>query len=476
MSTAGIGHSALSLAAAIRAKRLSPVEAVQLSLERMDRLNPKIGAVCWRNDEKTLLEAKAKERAVMQGDDLPPFHGVPILVKDLTETLGQPWRSASRATKREPKYDAPVVARMRQAGFVFVGRSTSPEFGTLPVTESALYGVTRNPWNLDHTPGGSSGGAAAAVASGMVPIAHASDGGGSIRIPAACTGLVGLKPSRGRIPRGPLVTDVLHGFSQDGCVAKTTADVASFLDSSVYLASGAWHTAPLPDRPYRLAITEKLPRLRIGWTLDSAVPAQADDEPQRALALAVATLAKLGHQVFPVTLPVWKENPKQVGDDFITMWSSGMAYIQPLEWELAEPHNRALFQLAKSLSIADYIAALTRLQVFATRTLAHFGSDFDVLLTPSMAMEPPRLGWLGQEHSQDPIALLWRCTAMVPYNGWCNVSGQPAISLPVHIAKSGLPIGVQCVAAPWREDLLLQLSQELENTLNWQERQAPLSG
>jgi amidase len=463
--------SALALARAIRNRDLSPVEAVESCLARLDAHDGDLNSIIWRRDEAVLAEARAAEAAVMRGDALPPFHGVPIPIKDLTEVAGQPWMSGSRATlDRVGRFDAPVVGRMREAGFLFIGRSNSPEFGTLPVTENAAFGATRNPWNKAHTPGGSSGGAAAAVAAGLVPIAHASDGGGSIRIPAACTGLVGLKPSRGRIPRGPIVSDVLHGFSQDGCLATNVADAAAYLDAVAHNLPNAWHNAPLPAKPFVKSLVEKAPKLRIGFTTQGPVPAAPAPHIVQAMEKTAALLESFGHSVFPAMPEPWKENPRQVGDDFITMWASGMVYADPIDWSRAEPHNRKLLDRSRLLSTYDYVKALVRLHIFASRVLMSWGKDFDLLLTPTLAIDPPKIGWLGIDEAVDPVALLWRCTDMVPYSGWCNVSGQPAISLPVATSPSGLPVGVHLAAAPWREDLLLQVAAQLEGALGWQKK------
>ena len=460
--------SAISLAHAIRNKQISPVEVVKSTLNRLNQIDGLINSIIWRRDEAVLADAKRAEQAVMRGDDLPVFHGVPIPIKDLTEAVDQPWTSGSRACLgRKSITDALIVKKMREAGFLFIGRSNSPEFGTLPTTENLAFGATRNPWNTEHTPGGSSGGAAAAVSAELVTIAHASDGGGSIRIPAACTGLVGLKPSRGRIPRGPLVSDVLHGFPQDGCITRNITDTAFFLDAVSHNAPGSWHNAPLPMRPFAKALHEQRPRLRIGFTAEGPVPARPALHIVEALTKTAQLLASLGHDVYPMTPAVWHEDPQTVGDDFITLWTSGIVYAHGIDTFLLEPHNQKLLERSQQLSTHAYIKALVRLQIFSARCLECWERDFDLLLTPSLAMDPPKIGWLTSNETTDPVSFLWQATEMVPYNSWCNVSGQPAISLPVGFAPSGLPIGVQLVAAPWREDILLQIGLELEKALDW---------
>jgi amidase len=254
--------SALSVAAAIRTKQVSPLEVLDACLARVDEVNGKVNAVIWRNDDQARAAAKQAGEAVARGDQLAPFHGVPIPIKDLTPVEGWPTtygsHGAPAGTSRESEL---VVLALERAGFLLTGRTNTPEFGPITVAENLRYGITRNPWNLEHTPGGSSGGAGAAVASGMFPIAHANDGGGSIRIPSSCCGLVGLKPSRGRVPT--LVTS-WEGAAVEGVITRTVADAAAVLD----VVSGpdplCWYNAPVPQRPFAAEVGVAPGRLRIG--------------------------------------------------------------------------------------------------------------------------------------------------------------------------------------------------------------------
>ncbi len=463
-----IDGSALAIAAAIKARKISPVEVARHFLEQVDRLNPEINAFVWRRDEALLEEAKAAEEAVMRGDELPLFHGVPIPLKDLAEAVGHQVTHGSRAAKNKVgRIDTAAVALLRKAGFIFMGRTNSPEFGTLPVTENILHGATRNPHDVTRTPGGSSGGAAAAVAAGMAPIAHASDGGGSIRIPASCCGLVGLKPSRGRIAKGPLVSEVMHGFTTDGCVSRGVADTAAVLDALTTYDPAAWMTLPTPNQSYLSCLNEKLPRLRIGFSVEGPYTGVSLDQSCIDAVTRTATiLSELGHDVRPVKVD-WPQVDKPLSRDFISVWCTGAAYQQVQDWSEVEPLNQALKEMCHSQSSYDYIQAVLRLQVFARKILATWGENFDLLLSPTLAIEPPPIGWLYASGLKDVEDLLWRCTEMVPFTGWCNVTGQPAISLPTYTAPSGLPIGVQIVAAPAREDLLLMLGAELEEVCGW---------
>jgi amidase len=250
--------SALDLARSIREKELSPLEIVDFYLARIDALNPQLNAVTWRRDDALRAEAKAAEAALMRGEARGPFFGVPIAIKDLTFVEGWPITFGSRSAEHNvTSFTATVVQRYIEAGFLLECRTNSPEFGIMPVAENRLWGATRNPWDLARTPGGSSGGSAAAVAAGMAPIAHANDGGGSIRIPAACCGLVGLKPSRGRVSSGPLVSDVMHGGAVEGCVSHTVADTAAVLDVLSAPDPSAWYNAPAPERPFAQEVGAK---------------------------------------------------------------------------------------------------------------------------------------------------------------------------------------------------------------------------
>ena len=254
--------SALTTAAAIRSKEVSPLEVLDACLARVDEVDDRVNAVIWRDDEQARAAAKRAGDAVTAGDDLPPFHGVPIPIKDLTPVEGWPATYGSNGAPSGPAVESElVVKRLEHAGFLLAGRTNTPEFGPITVTENVRYGATRNPWDLDRSPGGSSGGAGAAVAAGMFPIAHGNDGGGSIRIPASCCGLVGLKPSRGRVPT--LVTG-WEGAAVEGVLTRTVADAATVLDALVGIDPLCWYNAPLPARPYAQELTEAPGRLRIG--------------------------------------------------------------------------------------------------------------------------------------------------------------------------------------------------------------------
>jgi len=459
--------SALDLANAIKRKDLSPVEAVQACLAVVDRKNPTLNAIIWRRDEELLREARAAEAALMRGEATGAFFGVPLPIKDLTEVRGERVTHGSRITRDKiGRYDATVIQLLRQAGFLFMGRTNAPEFGTMPVTENELYGATRNPWNPAHTPGGSSGGAAAAVASGMAWIAHASDGGGSIRIPAACTGLVGLKPSRGRVPKGPFLSEVLHGFTTDGCVSTTIADTAAFLDAISDCDPNAWYGVPKPATSFLAASARQPRRLKIGFTTQGPLTTTPSASVVDAVTKTATLLATLGHEVYEATVD-WSLESEQLARDFLAVWCTSTAYYNFSDWSELEPLNQSLREMAARQSSAAYTQAVVRLQMFSRRVVNHWGRDFDLLLTPTIACEPPPIGWLMADAPGDVEHFSRQCQSFVPYLGWCNITGQPAISLPTAVAASGLPVGAQLVGPPYGEDLLLMVGRELEEALDW---------
>jgi amidase len=462
--------SASALAAAIKRKAVSPVEAARFYLKRADERNPALNALIYRRDEQLLAEAAQAEAALMQKStgDLPPFFGVPIPIKDLSETKGEPTTMGSYAHRAKVgRYDSTAVDSLRRAGFLFMGRTNSPEFGTLPVTENKLYGATRNPWNTAKTPGGSSGGAGAVVAAGIAPVAHASDGGGSIRIPASCCGLVGLKASRARIPKGPYLSEIMHGFSTDGCVSTGIDDTAAILDALAQLDPSGWYGVPKPAVSFLEQSRGKPEKLRIAVATQGPMSYPTAPACVEAVDRAATMLRSFGHEVFPGT-PDWAGSGEQLAADFITVWSSATAYQELSDFSETEPVNRGLRALAEKLSAVDYIKAVSRLQLFSRKVVQSFGQSFDLLLTPTMAMEPPDIGWIFATNTEDPVALLNRSAEMVPLTGWTNVTGQPSISLPTYIAPSGLPVGIQLTAPPLREDMLLRIGRQLEQACAWQ--------
>jgi amidase len=444
---------------------VSSLELVQLYLDRIEDLDPKLNAFVTVRAEQALAEARRADEQKAES----PFHGVPIAVKDLTATAGIRTTYSCRAfADYVPDFDTAVVRRIREAGFVIIGKTNTPEFGTTAFTESELNGVTRNPWNPELTPGGSSGGAAAALAAGLVPLAHGSDGGGSIRIPSSCCGLFGLKPSRGRVSAAPFSS--LEGLSTAAPLARYVADAAALLDVvSGYEPGDPWW-APPPTRPFAEEVRADPGRLRIAVTSTPplAVPVHADCTA--ALRSAAGHLEDLGHDVEDDASPPWGE--PGLLDDFITVWQVGPT-LYSVDPELLTPLNRELADSARATSAADYASAVVRLQSAARRIVA-FWDSFDVVLTPTLALPPVPIGW--QEHgAAGAFEQLRRNTKFTPFTAVANLTGLPAMSLPLHRSDDGLPIGVQAIGAPAADAQLLRLAAQLEKARAWHAARPPLS-
>lgn len=464
--------SALEVAAAIASKEVSPVEVADFYLARLDRLNPGLNAATWRRDEDLRREAISAEERLMRGEGSGTFFGVPVPIKDLIAVEGWPITFGSRAFEHQVmSFDATVISRMREAGFLFQCRSNTPEFGILPVTENALWGPTRNPWNTDHTPGGSSGGAGSLVAAGIAPIAHASDGGGSIRIPASCSNLVGLKPSRGRVSTGPLLTEVMHGFVTEGCVSHTVADTAAFCDLISAPDPTAWYNAPAFDRPLLEEVGVAPGRLRIAYATQPPTGVPVAAECVAAVERTAALLSDLGHEVFE-DAPVWPD-PEHAVTPFLNVWNTGLAYWGVEDLDKVEPLSRELGRVATTVDSLKYIESLALLQTLTRQIVSAWGDRFDMLLTPTLAAEPPRVGSLFDGAEEEVMTPMMKAADLCAFTPLFNATGQPAISLPMHISKSGLPVGIQLVGKPWGEAELIRVAAQLEEAAPWRERNAP---
>jgi amidase len=467
---------------------VASAELVAAAIGRIERLDGPLNAVVMRWFDDAHGQAAAFD--ALPGDAparRAPFAGVPFLLKDLgAAAAGMPQTSGNRAATVDPPisaYDATLVARFREAGLINLGRTNSPEFGSLPVTEPMAYGPTRNPWNLGHTPGGSSGGAAAAVAAGMVPMAHASDGGGSIRIPASCSGLVGLKPTQGRISMGPDRDE--SGLSTQLCVSRSVRDTARLLDAVHGPGVGDTVIAPPPVRPYTEELGADPGRLRIGLLDSHPTGGALHDDCVTAVRAAATLLEGLGHDVTPGHPQVLEdaEFPRR----FAAMWATLMAVgIEALGTTLGrtmteddiEPVNWAQGQYAAQLSATEYATSLAAVAQYRRRVHQWWADGWDLLLTPTVAAPPLPIGALydadddlANERAMTPSARAGRFVAFTPQ---FNATGQPAISLPLHWNAAGLPIGVQLVAAYGREDVLIRIASQLEAAAPWADRRPPL--
>jgi amidase len=459
--------SAREQARLVREGAVSSLELVELCLERIGRLDPELNAFVTVCSE----EARARARAIddASASDGAPFRGVPIAIKDLAATAGVRTTYSSRAfAEFVPDFDMAVVRRIREAGFVVVGKTNTPEFGTTAFTESELNGATCNPWNTERTPGGSSGGAAAALAAGLVPIAHGSDGGGSIRIPASCCGLVGLKPSRGRVSAAPFTS--FEGLSTSAPLAHSVADAAALLDvMSGYEPGDPWW-APPSERPFVDEVGVPPGRLRIAFTSAPPIDVPVDPECSAAVRAAAELLSDLGHDVLERT-PPWSE--PELARTFLAVWQVGPALHPVEDLSLLTPLNRELVEAARTTSSADYARAVVRLQLFARRVVA-FWDEVDVVLTPTLALPPVPIGWQ-EEGVTGAVEKLLRNTEFTPVTAVANVTGLPAISLPLHWTEDGLPVGVQAIGPPAGDALLVRLAAQIEEAEPWVGRRPPIS-
>lgn len=448
---------------------VSPIELVEAAIERIERDDGALNALTYRWFEHA--------RDLAANGTLPsgPFRGVPYLLKDLyANEAGKPISNGNKAYK-EAGYiadaDTTLVSRYKAAGLVSLGRSNSPELGSVPVTEPEAWGPTRNPWNLDRTPGGSSGGAAAAVAAGLVPIAHASDGGGSIRIPAACCGLVGLKPSQGRISMGPLRDESNLGVEH--CVSRSVRDSARLLDATHGPGIGDSVIAPAPLRPYVDEVGADPGSLRIGLLDHSPRGFATDKECVLGVHKAAKLLESLGHRVEEGWPEILGDN--EAGKTFAGLWSTNMGmalrrFSETLGREMTvddvELMNWAQAQFARELSAVDYAAALAGCLNFRRAVQSWWSQGWDLLLTPTLAAPPLPVGTIHNDPDR-PMAPLATAGGWVTFTGQFNMSGQPAISLPLHRTDDGLPVGIQLVAAYGREDLLIRVASQLEQAAPW---------
>jgi amidase len=466
--------SALQLATLVRDRQLSAVELVKAVLGRIEALEPRVNAFTHVAAEQALAEA-----AALEPGDPRPFAGVPIAIKDNRPVAGMPLTMCSDLWGDfRPAHDAYVVRRLRAAGFVIVGKTALPENGILPTTESRRNGPTRNPWDLERTPGGSSGGSGAAVAAGMVPIAHGNDGGGSTRIPAACCGLVGLKPARGRVSVGP---DSGQSFLVgDGVLTRTVADTAAVLDLLAGYEPGDATWAPPPDRGFAAAARFRAGRLRIGVVTSPALDAaELDPLCLAGVERAADLLESLGHHVEPLDQPPW--TGRDLLPDFTRAFGPGIAMTVMIGGRLAgrepseddvEPLTWVMYEHARHQDTLSYLAAQGRLERVAREIVAAL-LPYDVVLTPALARRPLRIGEV-HGRGPDPWGNYRRSGAFTPYTAIVNVTGQPAISLPLYEGDDGLPTGVQLIGRPAREDVLLSLAAQLEEALPWAERRPEL--
>ncbi|KAF0806433.1 amidase [Alcanivorax sp. S71-1-4] len=483
----------LALAALVDRGEVTPAELLELAIARAEQVNPALNGLIIP------LYEQARRRA---GQHLSgPFAGVPMLVKDLfQEMAGAPHYLGNRALKqigRRATEDSELVRRWLDAGVIIFGRTNTPEFGAKGITEPLAWGATRNPWHTDHTPGGSSGGSAAMVAAGVVPFAGANDGGGSIRIPAACCGLFGLKPGRGRTPWGPQFTEAMHGMSINHVVTRSVRDSAALLDATQGDEPGVqFHLAP-PERPYLEEVGRDPGKLRIAFSTRSPIGTPVDVEAVRAVENAARLLTSLGHHVEEGEPAIDSE---QMTADWLQMWFAHCAAtVDAVRRETGcdddgfEPDTLVMAAFGRSTRASEYVENYQRWQLY-TQQLSAFLQGYDFWMTPTLAMPPAKVGELATpawQQAGSKLILRMGASRLIlksgllekmarenlrytPFTQISNVTGVPAMSVPLHWCDNGLPLGVQFIGDHGDEGKLIRLAAQLEQASPWMHRLAPV--
>jgi amidase len=466
----------------VRKGLVTPTELVDAAIARAEHLQPVLN--CFTTTRFDRAREQAKQTTTLSG----PFPGVPTAMKDLTlDVAGEPCHAGSRIVRAldlRPTRNSHHYDRFRRAGLISLGRTNTPEFGNTITTEPLSYGPTRNPWNTNHSTGGSSGGAAAAVAAGIIPVAHATDGGGSIRIPASECGLVGLKPTRGRISQGPSRGEGWAGSTIGHVVTTSVRDCAALLDACHGAEPGDPYAAPTPLQPFVDELGAPVATLRIGFYAGPTLTGHVV-HPECVLAVdrAAALLSSLGHHVEAARPDALAD--EELGRRFVTVLATGTAAEvealeraagRPVGVDDLEPENLFYASLGKSITATQYLEAVEYLHAYQRRMAMWWapkdrdGLGFDVLVTPTIAQPPPPIGWMGSADERPG----WRVRMLLQYTSQFNVTGQPAMSLPLHWTSDGLPVGVQFVGGFGCEDVLLRLASQLEVAAPWSHRRPPV--
>ncbi len=456
--------SALDLSKLIHEKKISPLELMKIYGERIEKLEPKLGSFAYIDLKSALQQAQEKTEILGKSKDtseLPLFFGIPTAIKDLYSVRGMPVKYGNGLIPPQvADYDMGIVSLIKEAGFIITGKTATSELGSLPYTESPNLPPCRNPWNLDYTAGGSSGGAAAAVAAGLLPIAPGSDGGGSVRGPAFCCGLVGLKPSRGRISNAP-VGDYLGGIATHGCLTRTVADSAALLDVLCQNISGDPYWLPTPCSSFLSRITNSTDKLKIAFATSVAPAGKAEETLVQQVDDIVDHLEQMGH-ILVEACPDFSA----LVEPFTIIWQSSIA-ASGFPEEILSPMNLWLKQ--NSPDLATYLQSVQKMQVISRQIVAFF-DEFDLLILPTYLQPTLKIGeWADLSPDKALANIINWITPCPPF----NATGQPSIAIPTGFTQNNLPIGVQIVGKPTDEMTILQIAHQLEQIINWHQYTPP---
>jgi len=465
---------AIAQAELVRRREVTPLELLEAAIARVEKVNPAINAVVFRMYD----QARAAARAPLPAG---PLSGVPFLLKDfLAEYAGVPFTEGTAYLGNYiPAEDSELVRRYKRAGLVFIGKTNTPELAVGPTTEPRLFGPTRNPWDTGRTAGGSSGGAAAAVAAGMVPMAHGNDAGGSIRVPAACCGVFGLKPTRARVPLGPHYGDLISGLVAEHALTRSVRDSAALLDAVSGPDQGDPYWAPPPARPFAAEVAAPAGKLRIAFSTRTITGAEISPQCVAAVEDAASLCAHLGHEVVEAM-------PKIDAERFFLAFTSVLAAgftcaiddwtrrlgRAPTE-DLFEPFVWAFTGRGRQITAPQYLLAVQDLQRIS-RTVAHFFADHDVWLTPMLGEPPVPLGTFAYRPGTDPFELRRKMARFTPFSYFANATGQPAMAVPTYWTPEGLPVGNQYIGRFGDEATLFRLASQIEAERPWAQRHPPV--
>jgi amidase len=446
-------------------KEVRPREVAEFFIARVEKLNPKLGAFMTVTRERALADADRIEKMSEAEQRRAPMYGVPYSVKDLNWTKDIPTSMGSKNYENfQPPADDEIVVRMRNAGGILLGKTSTPEFGARPTTEGGLCPPARNPWNLEHTAGGSSGGAGSALAAGLGPLAQGSDGGGSIRIPSACCGVVGIKPSRGRISMSPVAGEAWAGFATFGPMARTVRDVATMLDVMHGPVVGDPYWAPEPVTSFSAAVGIAPRHLRIGMISKTSL-AKVDSETLDALASAARLFEEMGHRVEPISC----DPGGRLRDIVMPLICAAVGSTPVTDINLVDPVVRELWELGQKMTAAQYIVTVTQMHN-VSREIVRELAPYDAVISPVTSSPAVKLGTLPSH----PGKYLSELPEWIPFTFAFNATGQPAFSVPTGFSKSGLPLGMQIVGRPADEVTIIGLAAQFEKARPWKDKHPPL--